>query len=84
MDGILFGVLAIEHPPVDAFIFWSAGHADSPYGTTWGPGVLYIYPPPLAQLLGVLPWAIFVVLCQLQSPCPACPGNERQGKHRQL
>lgn len=60
--GILFGVLAIEHPPVDAFIFWSAGHADSPYGTTWGPGVLYVYPPPLAQLLGVLPWAIFVVL----------------------
>ena len=61
--GILFGWLSIENPPVDALIYWTAGQGETPYGTIWGgEGSLYVYPPPLAQVLRLLAWATYVAL----------------------
>ena len=61
--GILYGWLSIEHPPGDPLIFWTAGRADSLYGTTWGAAdAFYVYPPPLAQVLRLLPWSTYVFL----------------------
>jgi hypothetical protein len=48
--------------PIDADIFWSAAHDPSYYGTTWGEaGSFFVYPPPIAQVLSVLPWTVFIV-----------------------
>ena len=61
--GVLFGWLSIENPPIDALTYWTAGQADSPYGTIWGgEGALYVYPPPLAQFLRLMPWSTFVAI----------------------
>lgn len=60
--GVLFGFLAIDHPPVDPLIFWTAAQNASPYGTTWGSGALYVYPPPLAQILRLVPWSAYVAV----------------------
>ena len=61
--GILYGWLSIEHPPGDPLIFWTAGRAASMYGSTWGAAdALYVYPPPLAQVLRLLPWSTYVFL----------------------
>jgi hypothetical protein len=51
--------------PVDSDLFWRASFSDSPYGTTWGADrdSLYVYPPPLAQVLALfhqLGWPVFV------------------------
>ena len=50
--------------PIDGDLYWRAGHAAHYYGTTWGadPNSWYIYPPPLAQILGVIDWHVFMVL----------------------
>lgn len=55
---ILFGTR-----PVDSTIFWQAGHSAAYYGATWGAdaGSFYIYPPPLAQVLGLVPWSAFII-----------------------
>ena len=58
--GLYYAYLSITHPPVDALIFWSAAQQPSFYTDVWGPGSLYVYPPPLAQILRVVPWSAFV------------------------
>jgi hypothetical protein len=64
--GAYYAYLSIDHPPPDALIFWRAAQQPSLYSETWafgdgtGEGSLYVYPPPLAQVLRVLPWPVFV------------------------
>ena len=60
--GVGFAVFDIR--PLDANIFWTAAQSAHYYGTTWGAdaGSFYVYPPPLAQLLGLIPWLVFVVV----------------------
>lgn len=60
--GAYYAYLSITHPPVDALIFWSAAQEPSFYTETWQGGSLYVYPPPLAQILRVIPWAPFVIV----------------------
>lgn len=60
--GAYYAVLSVTHPPVDALIFWSAAQQPSFYTETWAGGSLYVYPPPLAQILRVVPWFLFVTV----------------------
>lgn len=45
----------------DGGIFWRAGHSATYYVVGWESAQTYIYPPPLAQLAGLVPWAVFIV-----------------------
>lgn len=49
--------------PIDADHYWVAAHSSSFYGLVWGADAasFYVYPPPLAQALRVIPWSPFVV-----------------------
>ena len=66
--GAYYAYLSIGHPPPDALIFWSAAQQPSFYADVWaytdqsGGGSLYVYPPPLAQILRIVPWGIWVFL----------------------
>jgi len=58
--GIGFAVTKVR--PIDSNIFWTAAQSASHYGVTWGQGGAYfVYPPPIAQVLAVLPWQVFIV-----------------------
>jgi hypothetical protein len=50
---------------VDADMVWRTSHAASYYGPTWAADAAsrYVYPPPLAQVVGLLPltWPVFIV-----------------------
>ena len=61
--GALLGVgyAVFDTRPVDAALFWNAGHSASYYGEVWSKTAGYIYPPPLAQIVGLLPWPVFIV-----------------------
>lgn len=65
--GILLGAGFAMNPgarPLDGDLYWRAGHAAHYYSTTWGANAdsFYIYPPPLAQVLGAIPWLPFVAI----------------------
>jgi hypothetical protein len=65
--GILLGVgfaMSMGPPPLDADLYWRKGQASHYYGTTWGANAdsFYIYPPPLAQVAGAIPWPPFVAI----------------------
>lgn len=55
------GYLATGVRPTDAAIFWDAGQSATIYGEVWSANAGYVYPPVLAQLLGPLPWPLFLV-----------------------
>lgn len=57
------GYAAYDVQPIDATYYWNAGHSASYYGQTWGVNAysFYVYPPPLAQVVGLIPWKIFIV-----------------------
>jgi hypothetical protein len=61
--GALLGVgyAVFDTRPVDAALFWNAGHSANYYGEVWSQTAGYIYPPPLAQMVGLLPWPLFIV-----------------------
>lgn len=47
--------------PVDADMYFRVGHQATYYGAVWGPDARYVYPPVLAQLVGLVPvWQPFV------------------------
>ena len=54
--------------PVDTATVWRAAHAPTYYGTSWAADLdsRYVYPPVLAQVVGLLPldWPAFVVVWQ--------------------
>jgi len=59
--GVMFAtgrLLAIDSPT-----FWNAGHATHYYSTVWASGLggSYVYPPPLAQVVGLLPWPAYII-----------------------
>jgi hypothetical protein len=58
------GYAAFNVPPYDTTLFWTAGHRAEYYGQTWGidSGSLYVYPPPLAQVLGAVPWVPYLIV----------------------
>lgn len=60
--GVGFAVYGIR--PTDTTIIWTAGHAAHYYAATWtsGPGGAYVYAPPLAQVIGFVPWPLYVVI----------------------
>lgn len=57
-----FGFALTGVRPIDSDIYWSAAQAPSYYGDAWGPGSLFVYPPPLGQILAVLPWSAYIVV----------------------
>jgi hypothetical protein len=62
--GIAYAVANII--PVDTDMYWRAGQSLHYYGTVWAADAnsLYVYPPPLAQAIGLLTpigWPAFVV-----------------------
>ena len=62
--GIAYAVAHIT--PVDTDMYWRAGQSVHYYGTVWAADAnsLYVYPPPLAQVIGLLTpigWPAFVV-----------------------
>lgn len=59
--GVGYAIFGIR--PTDADIFWRAGHQAHYYGTTWGADAasLYVYTPPLAQIVGLLPFEVYLV-----------------------
>jgi len=61
--GALLGVgyAVFDTRPTDAALFWNAGHSATYYGAVWSQTAGYIYPPPLAQVVGMLPWPVFIV-----------------------
>ena len=62
VGGILgIGYAVYDMAPIDASNFWLVGHSARYYGEVWGPNAAYVYPPPVAQLAGVLPWPIFII-----------------------
>jgi hypothetical protein len=59
MRGI--GYAVFDSHPVDGEMFWMAGHSAHYYGSVWSLDALYVYPPPLAQVAGLIPWALFII-----------------------
>jgi hypothetical protein len=55
------GYALLDTRPIDAAIYWTAGHAPHYYADVWRQVDGYVYPPPLAQLSGLLPWPLFIV-----------------------
>ena len=55
------GYAVFDTRPIDAALFWNAGHRASYYGEVWSLTAGFIYPPPLAQVVGLLPWPVFIV-----------------------
>lgn len=66
VTGIVFGVMfaLTGAAPIDARMYWDVGHSATYYGSTWGvDGAFYLYPPPLAQVVGLLPsWPVFIAV----------------------
>lgn len=60
--GVLLGAgfAAFDVHPIDAWTYWQAGHGTM-YGPTWTEATAYVYPPPLAQVTGLLSWPAFIV-----------------------
>ena len=62
VGGVLgVGYALLELRPIDTALFWDAGQSAHYYGTIWSLVNGYVYPPPLAQVAGVLPWPAFVI-----------------------
>jgi len=63
--GLLLGVAfaARRLLAADATIFWDTAQRAQYYDPVWASGVggSYVYPPPLAQVAGLLPWPAFIV-----------------------
>ena len=61
--GALLGIgyAAFDSRPNDGGLFWASGHSAQYYGSVWNLDAAYIYPPPLAQLASLLPWALFII-----------------------
>ena len=62
--GVAYAVANIV--PVDTDMYWRAGLSSHYYGTVWAADAnsLYVYPPPLAQAIGLLApigWSAFVI-----------------------
>lgn len=59
--GIGYAIFGVR--PVDSTTFWEAGQRAHYYGTTWGADAasFYVYPPPLAQILGATPWPVYLI-----------------------
>jgi hypothetical protein len=62
--GALFGLghAVLDVHPSDAGTYWEAGHSAHYYGAIWSAQDAYVYPPPLAQIAGALPWEAFILL----------------------
>ncbi len=58
--GVGFLMFGVRVPDTD--MVWSASRHPTFYSETWvsGLGGSYIYPPPLAQVLSVIPWVVFL------------------------
>ena len=65
--GLVLGVGFAQtgYKPVDTDLYWQTARSTSYYGGVWGQGdAFFVYPPPLAQLVGLLEpigWEAFVV-----------------------
>ena len=62
--GLLIGLgyAAFNVTPYDTTLFWSAAQQPHYYGQTWAADAssLYVYPPPMAQVLGAVPWVPYL------------------------
>ena len=73
--GVAYAVANIV--PVDTDMYWRAGLSSHYYGTVWAADAnsLYVYPPPLAQAIGLLApigWSAFVIGWTVSSSSPGC------------
>jgi hypothetical protein len=63
--GLVLGVLFASGrlSPIDAHGFWQAGQQAHYYTSTWTCTSIcpYLYPPPFAQLAGILPWPVYII-----------------------
>ena len=63
--GLVLGAAFATHRllAVDSMVFWGAGRSAEYYGSVWTclGGCSYLYTPPLAQILGLLPWPVFII-----------------------
>jgi hypothetical protein len=59
--GVLFATARLS--AIDAHLFWEAGHRAHYYTSTWScaDACSYLYPPPFAQLAGLLTWAVYII-----------------------
>lgn len=55
-----FGFALTDARPIDGWVYWEAGQREHFYGAVWSQADAYVYPPPLAQLAGLVPWPTFI------------------------